>query len=130
MDIVLIYWKIKPDQEKRFLDFWENKLKIKDKSGLVAEYLSRVNDPKTDRDRKWFRWNLFRRDVVTYINVGLWKSKEEFLAETERYRSDDSEFRHEVAEIRAEDTERAWLTASLARLGTYKITPEELKIVS
>jgi hypothetical protein len=130
MEIVLIYWKIKPDQEAHFLEFWEKKLKIRDKSGLIAEYLSKVNDPKTDRERQWFTWKLFRGDVVTYVNVGLWRSKDDFLDETERYRSDDYEFKHEMAEIKAEDTERAWLKAALARIGTYKITPEELKTVT
>jgi hypothetical protein len=130
MDIVLIYWKIKPNQETHFLEFWEKRLKIGDKSGLAAEYLSKVNDPKTERERKWFIWRLFRKEVVTYVNVGLWKTRDEFLDETERYRSDSYEFKNEMIEIKAENTERAWLTAVLARLGTYKITPRELKVVA
>ncbi len=129
MHIALIYWKVKPSQEAHFLEFWEKKLKIEDKSRLVAEYLSKVNEPKTERERKWFTWKLFREDAVTYVNIGLWRTKDDFLDDTEKFRSDAFEFKHEMTELKAEDTERAWLTAALARQGTYKITDDELKVV-
>jgi len=75
MKITLVYWQIWRDMEEEFLRYWEHKLPLEEKTGLVGEFLSRVVEPHGE-----FDWQLgsARRDVVTYLNVGVWRDEESF----------------------------------------------------
>lgn len=69
MDIILVYWKVKPDRESDFLRYWkEGSLKGKPE-GLIAEYLSKLEPDETTT------WQLGNPDALVYVNVGLWENK-------------------------------------------------------
>ena len=42
--IVVVHWKIKPGREAEFLDYWSTRSVVGDRSGLVSDYLSSVED--------------------------------------------------------------------------------------
>ena len=68
MDILLVFWKIKPDMEKDFVEWWQGSLE-KRPDGLVNEYLSKVEPDETST------WDVSSPKYVTYMGVGLWKDK-------------------------------------------------------
>jgi hypothetical protein len=68
MDIILVYWKIKPDMEQEFLDWWKSGLASKPE-GLIEEHLSKVEPDETSN------WDLLNPSYVTYLNVGKWTDK-------------------------------------------------------
>jgi hypothetical protein len=90
MVIFLINWRIKPDDSSitAFLSKWKTQLRIKNAEGLFGEFLSQVRD-KTFFD--FVTWDLrehadgeYRNyirtdDFISYVNVGIWRSKEDFI---------------------------------------------------
>ncbi|MBI4894705.1 MAG: hypothetical protein HY833_03145 [Candidatus Aenigmarchaeota archaeon] len=68
MDIIVVYWKIKPDMEQDFLEWWRSGLGSKPE-GLIEEHLSKVEPDETST------WDLSNSKYVTYLNVGKWKDK-------------------------------------------------------
>jgi hypothetical protein len=44
--IVLVEWRIKKGREAEFLKYWSTRATIEDRSGLVGEFLSKVEDQK------------------------------------------------------------------------------------
>ena len=72
--IVLVEWRIKRGREQDFLKYWSTRATIADRSGLIGEFLSRVDDP---RRFPWMVWGLDQR-WTTFVNVGLWRSSSEF----------------------------------------------------
>lgn len=101
MDVVLVYWKIKPKAERRFLKFWKNSLYNKPK-GLINEFLSRLQEDNTNT------WNLDRKNAVIYINVGLWEDK--------RYWKDIFPKYKPIQEFEACPSDRAWFFVKDERL--------------
>ena len=77
MQIVLIRWCVRADREQEFLDYWRDELPVRDKSGLIAESLSRVGG----LDER-FNWDTTTDDTpagaVIYINVGLWRDNQAY----------------------------------------------------
>jgi hypothetical protein len=72
--IVVVEWKIKKGREAEFLDYWSTRSTIPDRSGLIGEFLSGVED----RDRfPWINWTLDDR-WTTFYNVGLWRDSADF----------------------------------------------------
>jgi len=72
--IVVVEWKIKKGREAEFLDYWSTRSTIPDRSGLIGEFLSGVED----RDRfPWINWSLDDR-WTTFYNVGLWRDSLDF----------------------------------------------------
>lgn len=70
MDIILGYWRIKPEMEQEFLDFWKRTIESRPE-GLVHEYLTRFDPGEMST------WSeLQPRDCITYVNVGFWEKKE------------------------------------------------------
>ena len=69
--IVVVEWKIKPGQECDFLNYWATRSTVPDRSGLVAEFLSEVDQ------KPWIRWTL-EDNATTYYNVGIWKTGDAF----------------------------------------------------
>ena len=84
MVIVLIHWKIKRDCVDDFLTFWKTKACIKDRSGLVGEFLSEV---QSEKDCEWINWKLTACDgkYKSFINAGLWSDLESFCKQVEGY---------------------------------------------
>ena len=123
MVIVLIHWRIKPTEEaiKRFLDFWQTKATIKNKTGLIGEFLSKplgvdkvpfkVDDlsPKADD-----------APYVSFVNVGLWKDMEAFYQQVGQYFNDDNP----LLDFEQYRRTRTILNPESWRIGNYN-TPEQ-----
>ena len=67
--------------EQEFLDYWSTQATIADRSGLVSEFLSRVEDQK---QFPWMVWNLDRR-WTTFVNVGIWRESADFQQQIGRF---------------------------------------------
>ena len=91
---VLVHWKIKPDSVDEFFTFWNNKTSIKDRSGLVGEFLSEV---LSESDYTWINWKLNACDgeYRSFINVGLWSCPEAFWKQVKEYSGEKKQFEYE-----------------------------------
>ena len=74
MRIVIVEWRIKKGQEATFLDYWSKTEAIEDRSGLIGEYLSHVEDQE---DCLWITLE-FGEGWSTYVNVGVWSDAAAF----------------------------------------------------
>lgn len=80
--IVVVHWKIKPGRESEFLDYWSTRSVVGDRSGLVSEYLSSVED----RGRApWITWRTLSPEYTSYFNVGIWCDLDAFQDQIGRY---------------------------------------------
>jgi hypothetical protein len=79
--IVLVEWRIKKGREDEFLDYWSTRATISDRSGLIGEFLSRVEDRK---QFPWMVWDLDRR-WTTFVNVGFWRDGADFQEQIGRF---------------------------------------------
>jgi hypothetical protein len=79
--IVLVEWRIKKGSENEFLDYWSTRSTIPDRSGLIGEFLSRVEDEK---QYPWMVWNL-DPNWTTFVNVGFWRSGADFQDQIGRF---------------------------------------------
>ncbi len=72
--IVVVEWRIKTGRENEFLEHWSIRSTIPDRSGLIHEFLSRVES------REQFPWRVWDLNAAwsTYINVGFWRSTADF----------------------------------------------------
>ncbi len=79
--IVLVEWRIKKGREQEFLDYWSTRATIGERSGLIGEFLSRVED------RKQFPWMVWSLDPrwTTFVNVGIWRSGSDFQEQIGRF---------------------------------------------
>ena len=75
MIIVLIHWKIKPDQEMvdEFLQFWRQTALIDDRRGLIGEFLTEAH---STAEYGWITWQLTgcEGEYRSFINVGYWNT--------------------------------------------------------
>lgn len=81
MRIVLVEWRIKKGREEEFLKYWSTQATIADRSGLVSEYLSRVENQE---QFPWMVWDL-NSDWTTFVNVGLWREGADFQQQIGRF---------------------------------------------
>lgn len=79
--IVLVEWRIKKGREEEFLEYWSTRATIADRSGLIGEFLSRVEDRK---QYPWMVWDLDRR-WTTFVNVGFWRDGADFQEQIGRF---------------------------------------------
>ena len=84
MRIVLIEWRIRKGQEEQFLEYWSKRAVVQDRSGLIAEFLSRVESPQ---QYPWITWEFDER-WTTFVNVGLWRDASDFEEQIGRYMDD------------------------------------------
>src|SRR4051794_41966407 len=84
MRIVLIEWRIRKGQEEQFLEYWSKRAVVQDRSGLIAEFLSRVESPQ---QYPWITWDLDER-WTTFVNVGLWRGGAGFEGQNGRAMGD------------------------------------------
>jgi hypothetical protein len=87
MFIVLIHWRIKPTDAciGAFMDFWRRKVPINNDNELIGEFLS---EPFRADDVKYPIEPVLHEETesyVSYVNVGLWKDEQSFLAEIGQY---------------------------------------------
>lgn len=91
MVIVLIHWRIKPDQDSidEFLDFWRTKTVVQDRTGLIGEILS---DSLSPRDFSYITWHLDSESFgnnKSFVNVGTWSDGDKFHEQIGQYFNDD-----------------------------------------
>jgi hypothetical protein len=79
--IVLVEWRIKKGREDEFLEYWSTRATIADRSGLVGEFLSRVESQK---QFPWMVWGLDPR-WTTFVNVGFWRDGADFQQQIGRF---------------------------------------------
>ncbi len=72
--IVIVEWRIKTGRENDFLEYWSTRSTIPDRSGLIHEFLSRI---ESQEQFPWRVWDL-NAAWSTYINVGFWRSAADF----------------------------------------------------
>ena len=81
--IVIVEWKIKKGHEKEFLDYWETKSTIPDRSGLIAEFMSSEED---HAKFPWINWvSAESNDYTTFYNVGIWRKADDFMGQIGKY---------------------------------------------
>ncbi len=91
MIVALIHWRIKPDEasKKKFLNHWNTKNPISDRTGLIAEFLS---DSLKIADFPYITWHLDPEsfgDFKSYVTVGLWQDSDAFKEQVAAYFNDD-----------------------------------------
>ena len=84
MRIVLIEWRIRKGQEEQFLEYWSTRAVVQDRSGLIGEFLSRV---ESQQQYPWITWEVDER-WTTFVNVGLWREASNFEEQIGRYMED------------------------------------------
>lgn len=75
MVIVLVHWLIKKGREEDFKKQWY-KMTIDDDSGLYREILTEPDG--NVHDSKFHTFGLINPNYSTFINIGMWKSLEDF----------------------------------------------------
>ncbi len=74
MRIIFVEWRIKKGSEEEFLEYWSTRSTVPDRSGLIGEFLNRVEG----RDQyPWIIWDVDDR-WTTFYNVGLWREGADF----------------------------------------------------
>lgn len=93
--IILVHWQIRPEREVEFLDYWRTSGVIRDRSGLIGEFLSDVAAPDPVA-MPWITWLLPMLDAADvevarhYVNVGLWSEEAAFLKQVAGDFGDDA----------------------------------------
>jgi hypothetical protein len=127
MIIVLINWRIVPEKEASFVEFWRSTLKLEGAEGLIGEFLSKVEkesfyekvtwgmEPSEQEADKSF-WNAL--SYVSFVNVGLWASLEQFDFAVGKLMNTDP---RAMNEFEAAPRRRAVLTPAAWRMGSSAI---------
>ena len=81
MRVVAVEWRIKKGQENEFLEYWSTRSTIPDRSGLVGEFLNRV---ESREQYPWMVWEL-NEGWTTFINIGIWREGADFQQQIGRF---------------------------------------------
>jgi len=106
--VVLVYWTVKKGLEDEFIRFWKTRT-VSDKSAFVGEFLSKVELPDG-----YNTWDLSVDGATTFINVGIWKSMEDFKSQIGKYISSRERFEQKFRV-------RAMLTPFIRRKGEAEL---------
>ena len=88
MVIVLIKWKIKPEQESTFLTYWRQDATVTDRTGLIGEFLSEVGS------EPYITWELAEPNTPAhpphkvFVNIGIWADADTFHEQIGQYFND------------------------------------------
>ncbi len=115
--IVAVEWRIKKGQENEFLEYWSTRSTIPDRSGLVAEFLNRV---ESREQFPWMVWE-FNEGWTTFINVGIWREGADFHQQIGRF-IDNS--RPPLA-FEADKRRRVFLAPERWRIGNTPLLKED-----
>ncbi len=108
--LVVVHWKIKQGQEQEFLDYWAQRSPVADRSGLVGEFLSSVED----RDRfPWINMQAVNASYTSFFNIGIWKNAAAFEGQIGKF-IDNS---RPSLPFEAERRERVFLQPERWRIG-------------
>ena len=123
MIIVLINWRVIPKKEQDFIKFWSSELKLDNASGLVGEFLSRVEDAEffekitwkmepseLENDRSFWKSEAY----VSFVNVGIWDTLLDFEHAVGPKMNSDPKF---MNEYEAAPRRRSVLSPEAWRLG-------------
>jgi hypothetical protein len=128
MIIALINWRIKVDQEDAFLAKWKTQLKLENKPGLVGEFLSKVEGRDFHPGVTWAMEpddqddpSVSEIDYVSYVNVGMWMSVDNFMSAVGQYMSEGRTIREP---FEAAPRRRAILSPQHWRVGTSSLPQE------
>lgn len=93
MIIALIQWRIRQDDKsvEAFLDHWRTQNTIKDRKGLVAEFLS---DSLPVKDHPYITWHLDAESLGnfrSFVTVGIWEDATAFQTQIEPLFNDDKQ---------------------------------------
>ena len=123
MIVALINWRILPNQVDAFVEKWKTELRLLGAPGLIGEFLSKVEDSSFHEGVTW-EMELDSRDDVTqwrsltyvsYVNVGLWESADDFLAAVGKYMAKGRTLKES---FEAAPRRRAILTPQYWRIGS------------
>ena len=89
--MVLIHWRIKPDEEsrKQFIDHWNTLNTVADRSGLSFEFLSGAIPAQAFPNTTWHLDSDSLGDHKSYVTVGLWRDEQAFLSAISGFFGDD-----------------------------------------
>ena len=95
MHVVMVHWRIKPDDKsvQAFLKHWREKNTIVVRDGLVAEFLSESLSPKNFPDTTWHLDSDSLGDFKSYVNVALWRSAKDFHEQVAHLYNDKAEMK-------------------------------------
>ena len=80
--MVVVHWKIKQGREAEFLDYWAQRSVVADRSGLVGEFLSSVED----RGRfPWINMQTVSTSYTSFFNIGIWRDAAAFEDQIGKY---------------------------------------------
>jgi hypothetical protein len=81
MRIIVVEWRIKRGREEEFRNYWSTQATVADRSGLISEFLSVVEN------REQFPWMVWELDPrwTTYINVGIWRRGADYQQQIGRF---------------------------------------------
>ena len=68
--VVVVHWKVKQGREDEFLDYWAQRSVVADRSGLVGEFLSSVEDQARF---PWINMQAVSTTYTSFFNVGIWR---------------------------------------------------------
>jgi hypothetical protein len=76
--IVIVEWRIRKGRECEFLSYWSTRATISNRAGLIAEFLSEVDQ------QRWVQWST-AEDSTTFYNIGLWRDAADFEEQIGRF---------------------------------------------
>ena len=92
MFIALIHWRIKPDAESKaaFLEHWNTRNSISDRTGLIAEF---VSDTLPMASFPYITWHLDPESLGNFkslVTIGLWADADTFGKQVAKYFNDEN----------------------------------------
>ncbi len=75
MEIILVHWPIKEGKAEEFEKHWKMMMNVEGKEGFYREILTK---PVPKPDPKFNTFSITDRNYHTYINIGFWRSIEDF----------------------------------------------------
>ena len=116
--IIVVHWKIRTGHEAKFLDYWSTRSVVEDRTGLVGEYLSSVEDQGR---AAWIEWQTLNPAYTSYFNVGIWRDTDAFQGQIGQF-IDNS---RPPLPFEAERRERVFLVPERWRAGRSTLPTED-----
>ena len=128
MIVALINWRILPSEVDAFLSKWKTGLRLIDAKGLIGEFLSRVEDGgffqgvtwEMEPDEKDIKNGWRSSAYVSYVNVGMWESVDDFMNAVGKYMVAGRAIKED---FEAAPRRRAILTPEHWRRGSSSLPP-------
>jgi hypothetical protein len=125
LSIIIIHWKIRREREVEFREKWKTLYTIKDREGLIGEFLSKLE--RKSNEYPYITWPIECDDptneekCVHYINVALWSSHKRFYEEVGHNMRDDQP----IQQFEIERRRRVAVTPAEWRIGPAKLPTDD-----